>query len=160
MLIKIKQFFKDNLEINAAENSLSDEQAIQFACAALLIEVSRADFSLDDQETRAIGALIRDQFNLDPAAVESLIELADEEVKQSHSLYQFTRLINDFYTYEQKLQLMEAMWQVAFADNNLDKYEEHLIRKVSELIYVSHSDFIRLKVSAQALKDNKNEVNE
>jgi uncharacterized tellurite resistance protein B-like protein len=150
MLVKIKQFFKEHLEITDAENPESTEQAVQLACAALLIEVSKADFTLDSRETEAMVELVQQLFSLDPADVDKLIKLAQEETDQAPSLYQFTRLVNDFYGYDQKLQLLSAMWQVAYADDNLDKYEEHLIRKVAELIYVTHNDFIRLKVSAQA----------
>ena len=150
MLVKIKQFFKEHLEITDAESPESTEQAVQLACAALLIEVSKADFALDSRETGAMAELIQRQFNLDPVDVDLLIKLAQEETDQASSLYQFTRLVNDFYKYDQKLQLLSAMWQVAYADDNLDKYEEHLIRKVAELIYVTHNDFIRLKMSAQA----------
>ena len=157
MLIRIKQYFKVNLEIVDAKNPFETQQAIQLACAALLIEVSKADFSLDAEETLAISDLIRQQFDLDPVAIDSLLKLAQEETDHSVSLYQFTRLVNDYYNYEQKLQLMSAMWQVAYADGDLDKYEEHLIRKVAELIYVSHKDFIRLKLTANATLNSDTE---
>ena len=65
------------------------------------------------------------------------------------SLYEFTRVINDHYSAEQKLRLIDAMWSVAYADNDLDKYEEHLIRQVAELTYVPHSDYIQSKLSAR-----------
>ena len=68
---------------------------------------------------------------------------------ESTSLYEFTRVINDNYTPQQKLQLISAMWVVAYADGNLDKYEEHLIRRVAELTYVAHEDYIRAKLRAQ-----------
>ena len=64
-------------------------------------------------------------------------------------LYEFTKLINDSYDYEQKVELIENMWRIAFSDKRLDKYEDHLIRKVSELIYVSHSDFIKTKLKVR-----------
>ena len=73
------------------------------------------------------------------------MESAEERVDESTSLYEFTRVINDHYSAAQKLQLIEAMWVVAYADGNLDKYEEHLIRQVAEPIYVSHEDFMRSK---------------
>ena len=76
--------------------------------------------------------------------------MAESEVEESVSLHQFTRLVNDNYNPEQKLALIESMWKVAFADGELDKYEDYLIRKVADLIYVSHSEFIRCKLKAQS----------
>ena len=77
-----------------------------------------------------------------------MIEQASDRVDESTSLYEFTRVINDHYSAEQKLQLVSCMWQVAYADGNLDKYEEHLIRRVAELTYVPHQDYIRVKLEA------------
>ena len=77
------------------------------------------------------------------------MELAQTQAKEATSLYEFTRLINDDYDYKQKVELIENMWRIAFSDNNLDKYEDHLIRKISDLIYVSHSDFIKAKLKVR-----------
>ena len=81
--------------------------------------------------------------------VDELIAFAKENVKDSTSLYEFTRDINDSFSAEQRIQLIESMWKIAYADGNIDKYEEHIIRKVSNLIYVAHSDFIKAKISAK-----------
>ncbi len=148
MLVSIKQFFSTYLEIDKNENTLSEEQIIQLATAALLIEVTKADFELTKDESNAVLNALRNCFELDPVTLDSLLKLAEQELHHSSSLYQFTRMINDYYSYDQKLELIICMWQVAYADGDLDKYEEHLIRKVAELIYLSHKDFIRLKLAA------------
>ena len=82
--------------------------------------------------------------------VRELLELASRKVDEATSLYEFTRLINDHYSAAQKLRLIDAMWSVACADGAIDKYEEHLIRRVAELTYVPHSDYIRSKLTATA----------
>lgn len=151
MLIKIKQFFSTYLAIDENSSTVSPDQIIQLATAALLIEVTKADYELTKQESEAVIDALRQTYQLDAMALDSLLKLAEEEAHEASSLYQFTRLVNDFYNYDQKLQLIESMWQVAFADGDLDKYEEHLIRKVAELIYVSHKDFIRVKHTAIAV---------
>lgn len=148
MLVRIRQFFNTYLTAEGEATQVSPEEATQLAAAALLIEVSRADYNLDEIERTAVLETLRDKFDLDPVMLDSLVKLAEEEIDKSASLYQFTRLINDFYSYAQKLELIGLMWKIAFADGNLDKYEEHLIRKVAELTYVSHNDFIRLKLAA------------
>jgi len=152
---QIRQFFNDNLTMDAGDSAPRDDHTLKLTTAALLIEVSRADFEFDDAEKTSIVDTLRTTFNLTAIELDCLVKMAEDEVQQSTSLYQFTRLVNDFYDYHQKLTLISSMWQVAFADNNLDRYEEHLIRKVSELTYVTHHDFIRLKQTARAAQTNK-----
>jgi len=146
MLTSIKQFFNSYLQTD--NGCLADEKTLQLATAALLIELTKADFEFSKEERAAVIEALRNTFELDAVALDTLLKLADEEVKQASSLYQFTRLVNDHYEYDEKLRLIESMWQIAFADGDLDKYEEHLIRKVAELTYVAHNDFIRLKLAA------------
>ncbi len=78
-----------------------------------------------------------------------MLELAEQAQREATSLFQFTDLIRDHYSYPQRVALIEAMWRIALADNRLDRYEEHLIRKVAELLYVSHRDFIGAKLHVQ-----------
>ena len=114
----------------------------------MLIETSRADFTHDEDEQRVLEHLLSTSLGLEQAEVHALDEQAAERVDASTSLYEFTRLINDHYSAKQKLQLISAMWTVAYADGELDKYEEALIRRVAELTYVSHGDYIRSKLEA------------
>ncbi|OMH33293.1 TerB family tellurite resistance protein [Motiliproteus sp. MSK22-1] len=150
MLAKITQFFSENLELREKQSKIEREDALKLASAALLVEVSRADFDIDAKEQAAVIDTLKKQFELSNETVESLISLAESEVEESVSLHQFTRLVNDHYNPEQKLALIESMWKVAFADGEIDKYEDYLIRKVADLIYVSHSEFIRCKLKAQS----------
>jgi uncharacterized tellurite resistance protein B-like protein len=119
----------------------------RLAAAALLIETARADFSQDGVEETAMTAALRGALELDEDEVAELVKLANEEVDAATSLYQFTRLVNDYYSAEEKYLLIEHMWTVAYADGDLDKYEEHLIRQVADLIYVTHDDYIRAKLA-------------
>jgi len=75
-----------------------------------------------------------------------ILELAREEHADSIDYFQFTSLINQHYSAEQRIELIEKLWQVAFADHQLDKHEEHVIRRISDLIHVSHSDFMKTKL--------------
>ncbi len=147
MITRIRLFFNSYLSLEEQGETRVADEIIQLAAAALLIEVSNSDFDLDETELDTITAVLRDTYQLDPIALDSLVKLANDEVDNASSLYQFTRLINDHYSYAQKIQLLDSMWQVAFADGRLDRYEEHVIRKVAELVYLSHSDYIRLKLS-------------
>jgi uncharacterized tellurite resistance protein B-like protein len=129
----------------------SEEQLqarLHLAAAALLIETSRADFKQDMAEQQAVEKLLSEALGLPPGQVHELMVNATNRVDEATSLYEFTRVINDYYSAEQKLNLVRAMWTVAYADGNLDKYEEALIRQVAELTYVPHQDYIRCKLQA------------
>ena len=143
MLDKIKQFFTNELTMDSSDN----EQALQLAAAALLIEISRADFQSDSSEITAVENALRKKFHLDENKLTDLVLLANEEAKEATSLYQFTRLINDYYLPEQKFALVKALWEVAIADGEISKYEDHLIRKIADLIYLPHSEFIQAKLA-------------
>jgi uncharacterized tellurite resistance protein B-like protein len=125
------------------------EHRQHLAAAALLIETTRADFKQDKGEQAALQGRLSATLGLSPAEVGKLVVQATRQVDQSTSLYEFTRVINDHYSAAQKLQLIGDMWAVAYADGHLDKHEEHLIRRISDLIYVPHTDYIRSKLQAQ-----------
>lgn len=125
------------------------EHQLHLAAAALLVEMSRADYTEDSVEQRTMAKVLAEALELGQEEVSELLLLARKQADHATSLYEFTRLINDHYDKQQKLTLIESMWRVAFADGDLDKYEERLIRQVSDLIYVSHRDFIRLKRQLQ-----------
>ena len=149
MFDSIKQFFDKKLVYAEEEQPLSSTFRTDLACAALLIEVINSDQKLEEQETEAFLAVLKENLNISNEDIDELVELAQTQAKEATSLYEFTRLINDDYDYKQKIGLIENMWRIAFSDNNLDKYEDHLIRKISDLIYVSHSDFIKAKLKVR-----------
>ncbi|MEM9255056.1 MAG: TerB family tellurite resistance protein [Pseudomonadota bacterium] len=140
---------KTLFESPAQESPESLEHRLHLAAAALLIETARADFRADDNEQVALEALLVSALNLSHTEVTDLIQAARDRADEATSLYEFTRLINDHYDTEQKYRLIQSMWLVAYADGNLDKYEEALIRQVAELTYVPHADYIRAKMAAQ-----------
>jgi uncharacterized tellurite resistance protein B-like protein len=136
-------------EMPQRESEEALRHRLNVAAAAMLIETARADFTQDADEQEAMEALLSSSLGLKVGEVHELMVAATERVDVSTSLYEFTRVINDHYSAEQKVQLIDAMWSVAYADGDLDKYEEALIRQVAELTYVPHSDYIRCKLSAQ-----------
>jgi|TARA_B110000263_G_C15006249_1_gene372898 uncharacterized tellurite resistance protein B-like protein len=148
MISSIRNFFESKI-IPEKEEQGSGVNSLDLACAALLIEVIKSDHELDQRETNEFLAVLRTTFEIDNDDLNELAELAEKEAHDATSLYEFTRLINDGYDYPKKMLLIENMWRIAFSDDELDKYEEHLIRRVSELIYISHSDFIRTKLNVR-----------
>jgi len=148
MIAKIRRFFEDNLLLSDQKPQEYEKQ-IELACITLMIELAKVDQSIDDDELSIIRNTAKNTFNINNEKIDEIIELALEESKHSTSLYQFTDLVNNHYSDAMKYQLVLAMWEVAFADGELDKYEEHLIRKVAELIYVPHLKFMEAKFNAQ-----------
>ncbi len=150
MIKNLQRFFDQKIQsISGGQTAILPERALQLATASLLIEVSRADFHIDAKEQRTIADAIQAFFSLSAAETREIIELAESEVDDVTCLFEFTRLVNENFDYSQKLKIVEMMWAVSYADLDKDKYEEHLIRKVSDLLYVSHSDFVRLRHSTE-----------
>ena len=142
-------FFKKIFKTEESEKPTIDDKTSTKACIALLLETSMADEVLDESELQALKNTLQKDFLIDEDEIDELINLAKENVQDSTSLYEFTRDINDNFDATERLKLIESMWKIAYADGNIDKYEEHIIRKVSNLIYVAHSDFIKAKLSAK-----------
>ena len=121
---------------------------LRLATAALLVEVARADFERTAEEEKALAVHLETFLKLPSEEVRSIISSATDKVDRATSLYEFTSLINENCSNDQKFSLMCAMWHIAHADGDIDRYEEHIIRRVSELIHLSHSDYIRAKLLA------------
>jgi len=150
MIDQIKQFFSTRIDQPDGE----PVHQRQLAAAALMVEIMVIDRTLNEDEQKIIRQLLENQFSLSHEEIETLVRLAHSEVNDATSLFQFTRLINDHFAVHEKRELVENLWRVAFADNQLDKHEEALIRRISELLYVSHTDFIQAKHRANQNNGN------
>jgi uncharacterized tellurite resistance protein B-like protein len=143
MLKAIQEFFRARIEHDSSAGS--HQHGLHLATAALLFEMLRADDEEHPQERRVLEKTLREHFALSETETRELAALADREASDAVSLYQFTSLISQNFTLEQKRQVVEMLWQVAFADGHLDPYEEALVRKIADLIHVPHRDFIQSK---------------
>ncbi len=131
------------------EKKRPEPHHINLACAALLAEVMRADHSIDAGEEQALTLVLKNLFNLSSSECSELLQDALQRVETSSDLFQFTAVINQQLDAAAKFRLMTGLWQVAYSSNGLDKYEEHIIRRIAELLYVPHSEFIRAKLEAR-----------
>jgi len=143
MLNQIKLFFDQHIALPPA--SKSNEEELRIACAALLIELMHIDDQLQIAEQQSIESRLGALFSLTPEQSDALIELAEAQRKTATDYFQFTHLINQEFSTGQKLKLIESLWRVAYADGDLNMYEEYLVRKISDLLYISHTDFIILR---------------
>ena len=150
MIASLKDFFTQLIEPRAAESGPAAEHALHVATAALLLEMMRMDGTVTAAETASVTNALQSQFGLGPEEVGALMALAADEARQATDYYQFTSLINKAFSAEQKIRVIEYMWQVAFADGHLDAHEQHFMSKISDLLYVPHSDYIAAKQRARA----------
>lgn len=149
MIEKLIQFFSQ--EQPSTLTIPEKNKLIQTASAALLIEIATIDDDFALEEQTALFAILKETFHFSDNECQTLKAAAEIERDNAASLHQFTHIINQHCNEQEKFELIKNMWRIAFADQRLDKYEEHMIRKASELIHVSHSQFILAKKHAQAL---------
>ncbi len=147
MLNKISDFFNSilNTDKNEAEVSLS----VEIACAVLLCEVMRADSVFTDNEQDELSAIITKQFDLTPQEVTFMLEKAFELSENASDFYQFTSKLNQYYSLDERIKIVTLLWQVAYADGELANIEEHIIRKIADLLHLRHSEYIATKIAAE-----------
>jgi uncharacterized tellurite resistance protein B-like protein len=145
MLAAIRNFFDQHIAQQEAESQATTERRAQIAAAALLVEVARSDHSFSETERQTVLASVRGRFRLGETEARELLKLAEAESREAHDIFQFTSKIDATFTPERKAQLIEELWRAAYSDGVLHEYEEHLIRRVADLLHVSHSGFIAAK---------------
>ncbi len=145
MINNIKRFFETHLQLADNKGSIDVEHRLKLTSAALMLEIIQADGEIQDEEQNQIRKLLQQQHELSNKDIEELIELAHHERNDATDYYQFASLINQHYSQAQKIQLIEQFWLLAYADKKIDRYEEHLVRKLAELLHVPHSAFIQSK---------------
>ncbi len=135
----------------SASEKENDSDELGMTLAVLMLEVAKSDFDESDYEIQTMAAWLESQdLGLNQRGIIQLLESAREEQARSAGLFEYTRRACERMSMEERVQLVEQLWRIAYADGIIDKYEEAAIRKASELLYVAHSDFIRAKLSAQA----------
>jgi uncharacterized tellurite resistance protein B-like protein len=146
MLKALRNFFDQHIASQAGESAAAAERRVQVAAAVLLIEVARSDNNFSDVERQAVLESVRRKFSLSPAEAQEIIALAEAQSRDAHDLYQFTSQIDATFSLEKKLRLIEELWRAAYSDSVLHEHEEHLIRRVADLLHLSHSQFINAKL--------------
>ncbi|ASG66388.1 hypothetical protein CEW91_09680 [Idiomarina piscisalsi] len=122
---------------------LSDDA---FLSLILMTEISLADGTLSPEERNYLLADLKNEYQLEGDAAENAIEKAVEAVREAASLHDFTAPLKAL-EYSEKVQLLETLWAVAYTDNELDPHEEAMLRKLADLLYINHADYIKAKLS-------------
>ncbi len=141
MLHKIKSFF----ESREQGNPVDEQHALRLATASLLMEISRADQHISRPERVTMLKVVSEVYDLSADESTELILQAEINAEDSISLHEFTQVLNSQLSRAERIEIIEMLWQVANADQEIDKYEDYYVRKIADLLHVSHSDFIRMK---------------
>lgn len=145
MLKSFRRFFDEFLASGSSDPKQTHEHQLQLASAALLLEMVQADFEDQAAEREQVLALLTQEFALSAQEALRLAELGEDAVRESVSLYEFTQTLDATLSVSDKIRIIEMLWQVAYADDALDKYEESLMRKLADLLHLSHRQLIQAK---------------
>jgi len=146
MLSFIKDIFSENNENN---QDLRKQKRLQIATTALFIEIAKADNSFTSVERNHVIESIKIFFSINDEQAHELIDLAEDRIVKSVSLYEFTDILNQEFDQDEKYELAKKMWQIVFADNVLNKYEEYIMRIISNNLKLSHREMIAAKTEAK-----------
>jgi uncharacterized tellurite resistance protein B-like protein len=129
-----------------ASSPKSTSKRYQVATAALLIEIAKADGNFSNEERNRIIDLMRTDFNLDDECVNELLELSEQKVKDSISVYEFSSIINESFTQHEKLGLIKNLWRIIYEDGKLDSHEDRMIKIIGSTMNLDHKDIIAAKL--------------
>ncbi len=145
MMTKLKSFLDTFLPESEPEQNPAE--VISLASAALMVEVLLSDYERKPEENEALMSILKKSFSLNQTTAQALFERAQQAQNNATDYFRFTSQINDLCTPEEKISLIENLWRVAYADGELSPYEDHVIRRIADLIYVTHTDFIATKLN-------------
>lgn len=142
-------FLKEIFNNDDSNDILKQQKRVQIATTALFLELAKSDNEFSKDERTLLIKIIKDMFKLNEEEVHELLDLAEERIIKSVSLYEFTDIINNHFNEDEKFELVKNLWKLIYADNVLNKYEEHLIRIISNNLKLSHRDMIAAKFSVK-----------
>ena len=149
MIDSIKNFFSEKIETSEEKSPESSEQSVSIATCALLLEMAHADSEFSEDEKNNIIGILQYNYNISEDDAKELIQLSELEREESTDLWQFTNLINQNYSREEKIKVAETLWHIVYTDGKVDQHEEYLMRKLTYLLDLDHQDMIEAKFNAR-----------
>jgi|TARA_B100001741_G_scaffold260723_1_gene224568 uncharacterized tellurite resistance protein B-like protein len=145
ILEALKNLFEDKSTLKET----AEDEGLGIAAGVLMLEIARADDEIDDLEKEVVIEGVKNILHKTNHEINEIFKKVIAVVEESVSFFEFTSLINDSCSRKEKYDLLVILWKVAYADGQLDKYEEYYIRKIKDLLYLSQSDFIKAKLEAK-----------
>jgi uncharacterized tellurite resistance protein B-like protein len=133
-------------ELKDQKPSVTKKHKVEIAACALFIEMAKADGEFTDEERSFIISEMKNTFNLEDDCIDDLMALAEQRVKESVSLYEFTGIINNTFTQPEKIELIESLWRLIYKDEKLSAYEDHLIKRIGATMNIEHKQIINAKL--------------
>lgn len=149
MLDIVKRFFSSEPSGPGEDASAARGHDINVAVCALFLEMARIDDSFSQSELETILSILEKSYGLAGEHADALMTVADAELKESVDLWQFARLINENYTPEEKVRVIETLWRIVFVDGQLDQHEDYLMHRLAKLLRLTHKQLIDAKLKAR-----------
>ena len=146
MLDIVKRFFSKVTEDGSKTTDQKTDHDVRVAICALFVEISRIDEKFTQEEMDTLLSILKEKYGLSPDHADALIAEADRELKESVDLWQFARLINENYSNEEKIEIIETLWRIVYVDGKMDQYEHYLMNKLKNLLRLSHNQLIDAKL--------------
>lgn len=146
----LRKIFSEQTDSSPLENKsgkqITEKRKVEIAACALFIEIAKADGDFSDDERKLIISEMQNTFNLDNECIDELMHLAEQKVKESVSLYEFTGVINNSFSHQEKLELLESLWRLIYKDEKLSSYEDMLIKRIAATMNIEHKQIINSKL--------------
>lgn len=146
MLDILKQFFNKTAKENSRSDCRKSDHDIRVATCALFVEIAQIDERFTPAEMETLLSILKEKYGLSKAHADALIEEAENELKKSVDLWQFARLINENYSNQEKIEIIETLWRIVYIDGKMDQYEHYLMNKLQHLLRLSHNQLIDAKL--------------
>ena len=146
MIDRLKRFFDKRTASRPSGREKANPHDIRVATCALFLEMANIDGEFSDGERENILSILKRDFQLSDEYADELLDASDQELKQSIDLWQFTNLINENYAEEEKIQIIEMVWEIIYIDGKLDRHEDYLVHKLAKLLRLSHRQLIDAKL--------------
>ncbi|HUT43372.1 MAG TPA: TerB family tellurite resistance protein [Desulfobacterales bacterium] len=157
MLNIVKRYFSKVKEGSPDASGQETGHDIYVATCALLVEIARIDGTFSQEEMETVISILKEKYGLSLENIDALIAEAEKQLEESVDLWQFARLINENYSNEEKMEIIETLWRIVYVDGKMDQYEHYLMNKLKNLLRVSHNQLIdsKLKVKHSSQKRKK-----
>jgi uncharacterized tellurite resistance protein B-like protein len=149
MIGSIKKFFEKAQAADSTAGEPATDHDIRVATCALFLEMANIDGEFTEEEQRNIITILKENYQMSDEHTDELMTAAREELDRSLDYWQFANLINQNYSAEEKVEIIEMAWRIVYVDGRLDKHEDYLMHKLSKLLHISHKQFIDAKLKAK-----------
>jgi uncharacterized tellurite resistance protein B-like protein len=149
MIDLVRKFFGKSSEDEVLDHNGQTAHDVRIATCAILLEMANIDGEFTEMERENIISILKKNFDVVDEYAEELIKESNEEVERSIDLWQFAKLINQSYSIEEKIQIIENVWEIVYADGRLDKHEDYLVHKLANLLRLDHKQLIEAKLKVK-----------